>query len=149
MKAVNISPHRCKILIFAKNILAQSSSVFQYIFTILQVYLSKRKFHNHRVYNEKVKCLFYMPTAVQYCCSMLMFDVIERGNEREREKNLTQLKLLVSNGLEGSFTMSLDEGHFFVSKLRDPMTCKNQTMYLFVLSTRVYKRRSTVTKLIQ
>ena len=65
---------------------------------------------------------------------MLMFDVIERGNEREREKNLTQLKLLVSNGLEGSFTMSLDEGHFFVSKLRDPMTCKkkNQTMYRFV-----------------
>ena len=53
---------------------------------------------------------------------MLMFDVIERGNEREREKNLTQLKLLVSNGLEGSFTSSLDEGHFFVSKLRDPMT---------------------------
>ena len=43
---------------------ALSSSVFQYIFTILQVYLSKRKFHNHRVYIEKVKCLFYMPTAV-------------------------------------------------------------------------------------
>ena len=122
---------------------ALSSSVFQYIFTILQVYLSKRKFHNHRVYIEKVKCLFYMPTAV-YIVLLQYVDVWRHweGKWKRKRKNLTQLKLLVSNGLEGSFTMSLDEGHFFVSKLRDPMTCKkkNQTMYRFVsIDSRVQK----------